>query len=172
MKHNHSNCDHDHGTNNSALESETTVKTHKHVHAHGKDHIPADKVGIALSMLCLVHCLLGPILIVLLPGLGGLLGGELFHWLMLALVIPVAYYSFLKTYRSHGFKQAIQIGSVGVAFLILGVLIPELFHVHDHDYIETSLLSMNSLETAFTVFGGLVLAFAHYKNYQQCQCKD
>ena len=170
MKHKHRNCNHDHGQNKDSLESHSEKKAHKHVHAHGKDHIPADKVGIALSMMCLVHCLLGPILIVLLPSLGGFLGGESFHWLMLALVIPVAYYSFFKTYRSHGFKQAIQIGSVGVAFLVLGVLIPELIHEHDHS--ETGLLSMHSLETAFTVFGGLVLAFAHYKNYQQCQCKD
>ena len=143
---------------------------HVHVHEHGKDHIPADKVGIALSIVCLIHCLLGPILLIFLPQLSKSLGHEYFHWIILLLIVPIAAWSFIKSYQSHKIVRPLQLGVVGVMFLVLGILIPELLGGHTHE-IESSALSLESLETAFTVLGGMILAYAHYVNLKQCQCR-
>lgn len=152
---------------------------HKHVHEHGKDHIPTDKMGMLLSFVCLVHCLLGPIVLIVVPGLSGSFGHELFHWVMLLFVIPVAAFSFVKSYQSHKIKFPLQLGSLGILFLLIGVLAPEYFghdflHSHDthHDHGANEALNMDTFETAFSVLGGIFLAYAHYFNLKQCQCKD
>ena len=141
-------------------------RQHQHVHEHGKDHLPADKLGMLLSFLCLVHCILGPILIVALPGLGWLFGSELTHLILLLLVIPVAYFSFFKTYRSHGFKSPILWGSLGISFLALALWVPE----QALEFSEP--LSFFELESLFSVTGASFLAYAHYRNFRQCQCRD
>lgn len=159
----HSSCSHDHHNHNEE-------HSHHHVHEHGKDHIPTDKIGMALSFLCLVHCLAGPILLVALPSLGQFISHEAFHIIMLGFVIPVAALSFIKSYKSHGIKLPLKLGATGALFLVLGILIPALIG-HDHAHHDEH-LNLQTLETAFTVLGGIVLAYAHYINFKQCQCKD
>jgi hypothetical protein len=143
---------------------------HDHVHEHGKDHIPTDKIGMALSFICLIHCLAGPILLILLPGLNQFISHDAFHVVMLGFVVPVAALSFFKSYKSHGIKLPLKLGAAGTVFLVLGILIPMLMG-HDHA-LHDEHLNTSTLETGFTVLGGIILAYAHYINFKQCQCKD
>lgn len=160
-----------------AICSQTDNHDHVHVHEHGKDHLPTDKVGMALSFLCLIHCLIGPFLLIAIPGLKVSLDHEVFHWIMLGLVIPVACFSFIRSYKSHNIKFPLKLGSVGILFLLVGVIVPEIYghdhvlHDGDSDHFGEH-LNVETLETVFTVIGGLILAYAHYFNFRQCQCKD
>ena len=50
-----------------------------------------DSLGVLLSGICIVHCLALPLLLALLPFLGGsLLGGHSFHEYLLLAVLPVS----------------------------------------------------------------------------------
>ena len=53
-----------------------------------------DKFAIGLSMLCAIHCLLLPLLLIALPSISALqLQNEAFHFWMLATVIPTSLYA-------------------------------------------------------------------------------
>ena len=53
--------------------------------------IKMDKAAIGLSLLCVAHCLLTPIAIVMLPALGAtFLEDERFHYALLFLVLPTS----------------------------------------------------------------------------------
>ena len=69
-----------------------------------------DKYAISVSAMCAVHCLSLPLMLVIFPALGQtILGQELFHVLLLWLVVPLSLISLslasiqIKTIpRSHG----------------------------------------------------------------------
>lgn len=61
-----------------------------------------DKFAITLSFLCVIHCVILPFLLVLLPSLGvWQLDNEAFHsWLLIA-VLPVSLYALVSGYKKH-----------------------------------------------------------------------
>lgn len=116
-----------------------------------------DRFAISLSILCLVHCLLLPVLFVMLPSLGtSLLGSESMHtWLVYA-VIPSSLFALGMGCRKHRRGSFILLGMIGLGFLLLGIAIEE--------------VSLSEIwEKLFTVFGALLIAFAHFRNYQLCR---
>ena len=50
-----------------------------------------DAIGIGLSSLCLIHCLLLPVLVIAVPSLvGSVLGSEWIHILLISAALPIS----------------------------------------------------------------------------------
>jgi len=109
-----------------------------------------DHAAIALSGLCLIHCLLLPVIIVTLPLLGQFNAAH-FHVQLLIVVVPVSLFAFALGYRHHGNKKIIAWGIAGMAFLFIGGT----FAHANFGILADSLLTMA---------GSIVLATAHYRN--------
>lgn len=109
-----------------------------------------DNAAIALSGLCLIHCLLLPVIVVALPLLAQF-NETHFHTQMLIVVVPVSLLAFALGYRHHNNKAIVGWGIVGILILFIGGTV-----VHaDFGRLADSLLTMA---------GSLVLAVAHYRN--------
>ena len=118
-----------------------------------------DKAAIGLSLLCVVHCLLTPVAIVMFPALGAtFLEGESFHYALLLFVLPISLFSLSLGCRKHGHRNILLIGFFGLFLLSLILLVGE----------ET----LGELgEKLATVAGAVVVASAHLLNFKACQNK-
>lgn len=121
-----------------------------------------DKFAIFLSSLCVVHCILTPLLLVALPSLSGLalLEDETFHELILLFVVPIGLMALLAGFRHHKSKSVFVIGVLGLVVLAVAASLP-------HDIVsETG-------ETLLTVAASVLIVFAHIRNFslrhRQCE---
>ncbi|QUI62752.1 MerC family mercury resistance protein [Pseudoalteromonas sp. A22] len=109
-----------------------------------------DKAAIGLSMLCLVHCLILPFLLFVLPPFAGLLAlsDEVFHeWLLIA-VLPISVLALGFGYVRHKSGLVVGLGLMGCTLLVLATLLGE-----------------QRGETLFTVLGSMLISYAHLRNY-------
>jgi hypothetical protein len=104
-----------------------------------------DTSAIALSGLCLVHCLALPLMAAALPLAGVLAEAEWVHKAFVVTAIPISIFSMLRGRRDGGGAVFIGLASFGLFLLTCAAFIEPL---HDH-------------ETALTVSGALCLATAH-----------
>jgi hypothetical protein len=82
-----------------------------------------DQIAIALSAICIVHCLAVPLLVALLPVAAVSLGeGQHFHGLMLWLVIPTSVAGFGMGFRVHRRAGIVLLGAAGIVVLILAAI--------------------------------------------------
>lgn len=109
-----------------------------------------DNAAVALSGLCLLHCLALPMLIAVLPFLGQFGAGH-FHIQMLIAVVPVSIIAFALGFRRHHSKSVVAWGGVGVLLLMVGGTIAH----GSYGIVADRLL---------TICGALILAAAHYFN--------
>ncbi|MFK8137934.1 MAG: MerC domain-containing protein [Bdellovibrionales bacterium] len=138
---------------------EKTTKIQDCSHKHEKVHLASDRVGIALSIVCMIHCLATPLLMLIVPTLFQVTNHGLFHQIMLVLVVPVAIKAFYGSYKVHNNSKLLFAGFAGVGLLFLGVIIPELLH---HSELG------ERIELSLTVLGGITLSVSHYINIKQC----
>ena len=109
-----------------------------------------DNAAVALSGLCLLHCLALPMLIAMLPFLGQFGAGH-FHIQMLIAVVPVSIIAFALGFRRHHSRSVVAWGGVGVLLLMVGGTIAH----GSYGIVADRLL---------TICGSLILAAAHYFN--------
>ena len=109
-----------------------------------------DQVAVALSGLCLVHCLMLPFAIAILPFLADIDEGHL-HVQMLFVVLPVSGIALWLGYRRHGDRRIIIAGVAGLMLLVIGGTVAHNLY---------GLIADRSL----TIMGSLVLAITHYRN--------
>lgn len=113
----------------------------------------ADKMAVLLSMVCTIHCLAIPALLLLLPTMSGLLAfnDEAFHYWLLFAVIPISLFAVIAGYIHHRKANITFIAGIGMALLIVAVLL-------GHDLLgEVG-------EVGLTVLGSVIIAFAHLRN--------
>ena len=113
-----------------------------------------DIVSIVISFACIVHCLFFPALLILLPTLLSSINNELVHIVLLVFIYPISIYAIYFGFKKHHNKALLLQGILGIFFLTLALFMHEI-----------SLLGFE-LEVIFTIFGALVLAHAHFKNYR------
>jgi len=112
-----------------------------------------DRIGIGLSLLCLVHCLLLPFAVMLMPALELFPGvesaghAEGVHLVLLFFIVPAAYLGWVRGYRHHRNVSVILTGMTGLGLLLLAFQFTDtLVHV------------------ALTSIGGLMIMFTHFLN--------
>jgi hypothetical protein len=111
-----------------------------------------DKIAVGLSGLCLLHCLLLPFVVAILPFLGQFDDNHL-HAEMLIFVVPVSVIALFVGFRRHGQINVILSGAAGLTILATGA-----FVIHD--------LYGPMADRLTTVAGSIVLAFTHYRNFR------
>ena len=89
-----------------------------------KNHSRVDRIGILASILCAIHCALTPVLLILLPTFGKAWAHPSTHWGMAIVVIPIAVFMMRKGYQKHKRMWVVATGSVGIAFIIVGSILP------------------------------------------------
>ncbi|AJP70688.1 MerC family mercury resistance protein [Sphingomonas hengshuiensis] len=116
-----------------------------------------DALALGLSLLCLVHCLVLPMLILLLPVLAAYLAvPEQFHLWALALAIPASTIALAAGYRRHRQSRPAKIVVPGIALLAFGALAAP----------------TEAMEAALTVPGALALALGHALNWRALRHGD
>lgn len=119
-----------------------------------------DKLAIGLSVLCTVHCLVFPLLLLLVPSLTALsiADDDLFHQWMIAAVLPSSLIALSMGCKKHGNYTFLGLGFFGVLLLSLAA-----FWGHD--------LVGETGEKGLTLFSSLLIATAHFNNHRLCQDK-
>jgi hypothetical protein len=106
-----------------------------------------DRVGIALSGLCLVHCLASAIFVAMLASAGGLLLDPIVHEVGLVFAIALGILALGRGVVEHGFMMPSAVGGLG-----LGVMAGSMMLEH------------GGSSTIYTVLGVLILALGHDLN--------
>ncbi|HEX9948115.1 MAG TPA: MerC domain-containing protein [Allosphingosinicella sp.] len=106
-----------------------------------------DRVAIALSGLCIVHCLASAIFVAMLASAGGLLLDPMIHEVGLVFAIGLGMLALGRGIFDHGFMMPSAVGGLG-----LGVMAGSLG------------LHGDSMGTVFTVVGVAILALGHDLN--------
>ncbi len=109
-----------------------------------------DGVAVALSGLCLVHCLALPLIVAGLPFLAQFSAGHL-HLQMLIVVLPLSILALTIGLRRHRNLRIIAAGSIGMLLLVIGATVAH------------TQLGLTA-DRLFTIAGALTLATAHYYN--------
>ncbi len=115
-----------------------------------------DKLSIGLSMLCVIHCLVLPFMLVLVPSwIAVQLGNEAFHAWMVFAVLPTSIYALTSGCKKHKDYRLIALGICGLLLLVLAVMIGE--HLLGH-----------LGEKLMTLTGATLLAISHFWNFRLC----
>jgi hypothetical protein len=83
-----------------------------------------DRVGITASVACAIHCIAAPFLLLLLPAAGSIWSDPLVHWVLAALVLPLAVWVIYRGYRKHGKRMTLAAAITGSAFVVAGLIAP------------------------------------------------
>lgn len=164
-------------------ESVTNIRSHKWL----------DSIAIGMSMLCAIHCLITPVLIVFLPILATTFWvHENFHLWMLFFVIPTTTAAVFMGCRQHKDRLIPILSAFGLLFLVAVVV----FETANHSDTLASATTLNAGpgiitsgadtvacphcaakkngqiltgSTYVNVLGGLLLAGAHVRNFLLCR---
>ena len=115
-----------------------------------------DRAAICFSSLCILHCLLLPVLLVAYPiGIVITFSDEIFHQIMVSVALPLSLASLYVGYGHHKRNQLVVLGGIGIVMLVLPLITP-------HELIS------ESGETWLTVAGAVILCMAHVVNFRLC----
>ncbi|TFI59051.1 MerC domain-containing protein [Sphingomonas parva] len=106
-----------------------------------------DRMAIALSGLCLVHCLASAIFLAMLSAAGGLLLDPIIHEIGLMLAIGLGVLALGRGIVEHGFMMPSAVGGLGLGVMAGSLMIPH-----------------GGGSTVYSVIGVLLLAMGHDLN--------
>jgi hypothetical protein len=116
-----------------------------------------DKLGIAGSGLCLIHCLTLPVLAGVLPSLGiTFLVDEIVHQILALALIALAGLAFIPGYRRHRDRRVLALMALGLGLILFATWGEAVADLH------------GTGETILSVAGSLFLITAHYLNHSFC----
>jgi hypothetical protein len=106
-----------------------------------------DRMAIALSGLCLVHCLASAIFVAMLASAGGLLLDPAIHEVGLVIAIGLGIVAQGRGVMEHGFMMPSAVGGLGLGVMAGSLALPE-----------------GGVGTVYTIVGVLILALGHDLN--------
>ena len=110
-----------------------------------------DRLAIALSLACVIHCLALPIILIAVPSIVAVyLDSEYFHMWMVLAAIPTSIYALTLGCKEHKRNEFIVIAAIGLIFLLSALFLGE------------------AAEQPLTVAGASFLSLAHWLNYRLC----
>jgi hypothetical protein len=114
-----------------------------------------DGLGIALSSACVIHCIVVAFLPLFIPSLAYFTHSTWVHIMAGLTILFTSTFAFIPGYKKHGISWIIGIGLTGLLFVGLGVIMEQRFP--------------EELSHGVSIFGSLLLVFAHTKNIQHSQ---
>jgi hypothetical protein len=131
-----------------------------------KDYI-SDKVSICLSLCCILHCIALPALILIVPSMASFwINDENVHVFLVLLAIPISLFAMGKSLRKHHNYKCISLAGIGLLLLVVAIFMHDIGFNGEHGHDEHGGLG-ETLETVFTVIGGMVLFCAHLLNLRE-----
>ena len=144
----------------------------------------SDKLSICLSVCCILHCIALPFLILLIPSVASLwINDESVHVVLVFLAIPISLFAMSVSLRKHHNYKCIALAVIGLALLVLAIFMHDIGFSGEHGHVEHANEEHGNekhedgehgheeygglgetLETVFTVLGGLILLSAHFLN--------
>ena len=119
-------------------------------------NINFDNIAISFSVLCALHCLFLPIILIFFPAISAtFFGSEDFHKTLLYFVIPSSIIGLSLGCKMHGKYNVYLYGIFGIATLLIAVFF-------GHDYFG------ENGETILTLLGASIVSFGHFKNQKLC----
>ena len=119
-----------------------------------------DGLAISASLLCILHCLLMPFLLILVPIISStFVADEEFHFVLVVLVLPLSIIALFLGCTRHKDHVVIILGALGLSSLVLVALF-------GHDLLG------EIGEKVATVISGSILAAGHVRNFKLCRDKD
>ncbi|WP_395338481.1 MerC domain-containing protein [Ningiella sp. W23] len=119
-----------------------------------------DKTAIALSFVCVLHCIALPLILIILPSVSGFLAfdDESFHiWVAFA-VIPISLFAILSGYLHHRRTSVFLVSAIGMLILIGTAIFGHYIFGEKGEVIAT-------------LFGSALIAFGHLRNFRLRQTK-
>ena len=83
-----------------------------------------DRIGVAASILCAVHCAVTPILFLFAPAFGKVWAHPASHWLVALFVVPLAVVMLRSGFRRHRRPWIVACGVIGIFLVVAGAAIP------------------------------------------------
>ena len=151
----------------------------------------SDKLSICLSLCCILHCIALPVIILMIPSFASLwINNEKVHVILVLFAVPISLFAMAKSLRVHHNYKCISLAIVGLSLLVGAIFMHDInfgsesshigheevahheeaghkeatHHEEDgHGHHEHGGIG-ETLETIFTVIGGLILLGAHYLN--------
>lgn len=130
-----------------------------------------DKIGLAASVICAIHCAILPLVISVLPLIGmGFMAHGIFDWVMVAIAGIVGYISLIRGHKTHKKHTAICFFVPGIFMVLVSLFIFGHMqqcgscsgHHHDEFPIHSILMAL----------GGILIAVSHFINIKLCKsCK-
>lgn len=122
-----------------------------------KSQLITDKFAASLSLLCVFHCFFAPSFLILSSAFVTFtLDNEFVHKFILFFAVPLSTYALFAGYKNHKEVFFIIIGGIGLMSLIFAVILGEPL-VGEYG------------EKALTLFGSVLVGYAHLKNHQTCK---
>ena len=117
----------------------------------------ADISAVGLSSLCLVHCLMLPVVVSVYPAtIAVTLSDEVFHLFMVLMAIPISVFALFFGCRSHKSYPVGLTGALGIGLFFMSAFLP-------HELVgETG-------ERLLTLSGALSLSVSHALNFWLCR---
>ena len=107
-----------------------------------------DRFAIALSGLCLVHCLATAVFLAVLSSIGGLVGAPIVHEVGLTLAMVLGAVALGRGVVEHGFMMPSAVGALGLGVMAGALTLPH-----------------NGSEAFYTMLGVGILALGHRLNF-------
>ena len=139
----------------------------------------SDKLSICLSLCCILHCIALPVLILIIPSISSFwINDENVHIFLVLLAIPISLFAMGKSLRIHNNYKCLALAVVGLLLLVAAIFMHDIGFIGEHGHEEHGHEENGqddhgheehggigeTLETIFTVIGGLILLSAHYLN--------
>ena len=151
----------------------------------------SDKLSICLSLCCILHCIALPAIILMIPSFASLwINNEKVHVILVLFAVPISLFAMAKSLRVHHNYKCISLAVIGLSLLVGAIFMHDINFGSESSHIgheevthheETGHKEADheeeaghghhehggigeTLETIFTVLGGLILLGAHYLN--------
>ena len=121
-----------------------------------------DNLGITISSICAVHCVLLPMIFLIAPY--SFLASHEFHEALIYFILPCAFIAFVLGCRRHKDIKVAAMGTFGIILLGSALLMHDIFHSDQHSEEFTTVL--------ITVLGSILLIFSHLRNRKLCMQED
>lgn len=127
-----------------------------------------DLLGIFLSTLCGIHCLVTPLALLYIPSVGEHLESPWVHALLIGFVALAFHQSVYSHYKFHRSKTTLGVGLLGFAILLTTTLFEVFAHSHEQGHGDGHQEEGAMLYLALV--GAILLITSHILNIRKCQC--
>ena len=117
-----------------------------------------DNLGITISSVCAVHCLLLPAIFLVAPY--SFLASHEFHEALIYFILPCALVAFVLGCRRHKDTKVAIMGTLGITLLGSALFLHDIHHSDQHSEELTTVL--------ITVCGSILLVVSHLRNRKLC----